>query len=318
MNAQGFLKHPKLDNERMIKIGYLSSGHASEYDSYTLGSSRIGMIDPAWLKKYIPKAVFYNLSVPGSTPYDQLAHIKYFLKEGFPVRHLIIQHDIEPAFEPPSGAIYMRLHPLVTGEPVWLLRLKYLVVFSKEAIVSKWEYNQLDHNVIFNINTGHLNAFTDNANSFLVKSQREKQFPLWVLKKRLDGMQNLYDICQENNIDVRVIVSPHNQHYMDKINTDGYLYELERLTRIFGGVWDFSGYNSVTTNDENYHEISHHRTYVARWLVAKIFYDNSVQNIPEDFGQLITLKNMQNYIAHRRLEVERRDIALHTRNGNSW
>ncbi|HAC64211.1 MAG TPA: hypothetical protein DCF68_11885, partial [Cyanothece sp. UBA12306] len=65
-------------------------------------------------------------------------------------------------------------------------------------------------------------------------------------------------------------------------------------------VWDFSGYNSITTqpiNDvmENYTDNSHYTEKVGNLVLNRIF-SYQLDQVPDDFGVLITPENIDNHL----------------------
>ncbi len=317
----GILPRPRLDNLRSIKIRYLREHH-DLYDSYIFGSSRIGILDPVWLERYLPERRFYNMFVPGSSPYDQVRHLRYFLRQGYTVKRIFLQYDIEPEYAPPPDMLFMRLHPLVTGENPVVAKARYLVLFSRDALEAKLRYNFDPPSVVYYPASGHMidlekerwieahpEEHLAREGTFHERVTREPVFPGWVLQQKLDGLSEFVALCRRHDIVLDVAVTPHNQIYLDRQNRQGYLYELRRLAEITGGYWDFSGYNSVTTNNLNYFESSHYRPQVAFWLLARI-YEQEPQSVPADFGRYVTPANLAGYLARRAAELDRRDQML--------
>ena len=81
-------------------------------------------------------------------------------------------------------------------------------------------------------------------------------------------------------------------------------------------IWDFSGYNSITTEAlpalhggqtimKNYIDSSHYTPYVGDLVLDRLFDSHPPGlKVPSDFGVLITSKNLDTHLAHIRAERE--------------
>ena len=67
--------------------------------------------------------------------------------------------------------------------------------------------------------------------------------------------------------------------------------------------YDFSGYNTVTTNDCNYYETSHYRPLVGNLIAARIFHDSTI-SVPDDFGKFITKNTIDNHIILLKKQID--------------
>lgn len=133
-------------------------------------------------------------------------------------------------------------------------------------------------------------------------------------QEKLNYFREIVQICQEKNINLKVFISPSHATQWTGTEAAGDWYwqqwenwkrELVKITPI----WDFSGYNSVTTepisNDmNNYYDSTHYRPIVSQLILAKMF--NQPVKIPDDFGVLLTPENVEANIERIREEKERR------------
>ena len=81
---------------------------------------------------------------------------------------------------------------------------------------------------------------------------------------------------------------------MDTFVIKDYLAYLKDIATITD-FYDFSGYNSITTNNCNYYERSHYRPFIGKLIAARIFNDKTVK-VPDDFGQLVTKENITEHL----------------------
>lgn len=101
-------------NERYLKVAHLLSP-GPRHDSLVIGSSIMGLIDPALLQSYFPGHDFYNFSFLAAQPAEILASLKALHKGGLPIRRIV--YGIEPiAFTDTAsyGPAHV-LHPLASG-----------------------------------------------------------------------------------------------------------------------------------------------------------------------------------------------------------
>lgn len=133
-------------------------------------------------------------------------------------------------------------------------------------------------------------------------------------QERLNYFREIVQICQEKNINLMVFFSPSHatQWTGTEASGDWYWQEWENwkkdLVKIIP-IWDFSGYNSVTTEPvsddmKNYYDSSHYRPAVSKLILAKML--NQPLEIPADFGMFLTPENLEENLQKIRNEKELR------------
>ncbi|MDP1879603.1 MAG: hypothetical protein Q8K60_01525 [Parachlamydiaceae bacterium] len=119
--------------------------------------------------------------------------------------------------------------------------------------------------------------------------------------KQIDFYQKLVNSCVEKGIDLRVFISPVSVDYCEAITIRGSWPKFERFKEIVSEifpVWDFSGYNSITTlaletkSGTFYSDSSHYKPVIGRMIISQL-YGKKIG--PDDFGVLITPENI---VAH--------------------
>ncbi|MGK7943200.1 MAG: hypothetical protein AB4058_01875, partial [Microcystaceae cyanobacterium] len=127
----------------------------------------------------------------------------------------------------------------------------------------------------------------------------------------LKEFQKIVDICQENKIELTVFISPSHAIQWESIAAterwDTFEKWKREIVKIYP-VWDFSGYNSVTTEPlsedqlmENYTDSSHYTAKVGYLVIDRIMNDNE-STVPDDFGVLITQDNIEQQLNQVRLD----------------
>ncbi len=139
-----------------------------------------------------------------------------------------------------------------------------------------------------------------------------------------DDFETLLETAHRNNVNLKIIISPFHAYYTEVINHLGLwpLFEewKRRLVNInetvgekFGRppfeIWDFGGYNSITTEtvpSENhpkevmrwYLEPSHYSSNTGDLILDRIFeYDAAGRNLPADFGVVLTPESIEEALA---------------------
>jgi hypothetical protein len=128
----------------------------------------------------------------------------------------------------------------------------------------------------------------------------------------LDNFKKIVEICQKKNIDLKIFISPSHAIDLEAIRATGrwevyerWLREVVKITP----VWDFYGYNSITTepisnNMKNYADNSHYTKEIGDLVLDKIL-NFQAKKVPQDFGILLTPENVEVQI-----QKLRRDRAL--------
>lgn len=125
----------------------------------------------------------------------------------------------------------------------------------------------------------------------------------------VNDFKELIDICRERNINVKVFISPSHATDMEAIRVSGQWEKFENMKRTLCNitpVWDFSGYNSITTenitsNRQYYWDSSHYKKIVGDKILDKI---NGIDNSPVDFGVIITPENIDRHLKYIRKSRE--------------
>lgn len=126
-------------------------------------------------------------------------------------------------------------------------------------------------------------------------------------EKYLNDFREIVKICQENNIELIIFISPSHATQWEAIRVTRQWQTFEQwkrdLVKIVP-VWDFSGYNTITTEPiedqmNNYTDNSHYTPSVGDLVLNRIFNRNS-ESLPDDFGILITPQNIEKHLGNIR------------------
>ena len=119
------------------------------------------------------------------------------------------------------------------------------------------------------------------------------------------------DLSQKNRIKLILFISPcHGTHWEAMKRKDKWsnFEEWKRKIVEISDVFDFSGYNSITTeaihnNMKNYTENSHYTPQVGNLILNRIL-SYKEEEVPEDFGILINQENIESNLEKIRQDRE--------------
>jgi hypothetical protein len=301
-------------NDRYAKIEFLEK-RKERFNSYIMGSSRLLYTSPAIVEKYIPTAKFYNLATVLATIYEHLLHVKFLIKNGYPVKNLYIglDYDINRAVTVYDDENFvLKLHPDVSNENRILFYWSYLSIIPKADIKRKLRANfkkksgqkaKFDWNSISNDVMVAKREFREepilSENSDQDMMARKRRLKAKIARKRsleenLEALRELVALCRQHHINLFLYTTPYRKVLLESFTTQNYIMFLRELSKITP-YWDFSGYNSVTMDPANYTDQSHYNASVSRWIAARIFNDRT-EAVPRDFGVWVTQENIESHL----------------------
>ncbi len=317
-------------NLSYVKVNYLLE-NKTRFDSFLFGSSRVGSIDVT----KIPGGRYYNLFCPGGLPEEHLQHIRFLLKSSVPIRNIMIglddfSYQVDPRSHLPD--LDLEPHPKVSGKNSFtfyaehVFRLKRLVPQVKAYI----KYNQRLQAHSVNLNdffdlTGTGTMICSNCDSDIERNVKAHissarflepaQYRI-VLEDRtavtLQSLKEIVNLAKQNNIHLIVFLNP--LHKLTYLNTDLDLFaRFKKGLAEFTRYYDFTGLNSITTNNYYYYETSHYRRPVGD-MMLKVMLGTPEISVPDDFGFLVTRENIDAHVQKQCSELDRVVIGLNTTN----
>jgi hypothetical protein len=127
----------------------------------------------------------------------------------------------------------------------------------------------------------------------------------------LNNFKTTVNLCKQHNIDLKIFISPVHAAQLEAIRVAGIWSIFEQWKREISKVmpvWDFSDYNSITTepisNDmKNFFESVHYRKEVGDLILNRIFHYHE-ETVPDDFGILLTAGNSESHLEKIRADRE--------------
>ncbi|MDJ0746376.1 MAG: hypothetical protein QNJ32_23845 [Xenococcaceae cyanobacterium MO_167.B27] len=310
--------------ERRSKANDITYG---EYDTIILGTSRaLRTLDPNHPVFKNRKA--YNLSLRGSNIYEIYQVYNYARKKQalktvvFPLDFLTFTDKRTVSGDFKSSQFYLK--PYSWGF------LKYNLSIDQLFLSLKTIKNNLE-GIKANNSSGFMpfgkevedyrKAFDGIlTGNFLVNQQTYAGYSY--SQNRLDLFRKIVADCLANDIELYLFISPVHARQLEAISIMGLFPTFEqwkqdlvtiveeeatKLNKPAPLLWDFSGYNSITTEAiplpgetgtmQWYRESSHYSKKLGDILLDIIFnYPQKVAGVSEDFGTIITTKNIEEHL----------------------
>lgn len=304
----------KIKNNTMSsQITKFYTAKRSDAKVLLIGTSRTEHINPEFLQRYTNDKI-YNLGLPGSGVDVQKKNIEYFIEKRN-ISMIIIGLDffsfnpknIDQEAESRSSRYQDDYLSDYLDSLLSIKTLKKSIKTLKDNIKNEhlgidytngWRNYENDYNLIKKYGNSHIERkvveqikdYSSKIYNFNYPPFKEPSS----ISKPLNELKEIVQLCKENNVKLYMFISPLYSEITDLIYKRGYnetyTYWKKELSK-YENIYDFSGYNSITTNLSNYVDGSHYQTKLAPLMFAKIFNDMSV-DVPLDFGIVLNSKNI--------------------------
>ncbi|MBE9079675.1 hypothetical protein IQ241_20665 [Romeria aff. gracilis LEGE 07310] len=152
-----------------------------------------------------------------------------------------------------------------------------------------------------------LKRFQTNLRNYLEWSYRRYELS----ESGLDDLRQIIALGQQHDIEIQVFISPVHAVQLEAIRASGLWSDYETWKREIAEitpVWDFSGYNSITSEavdqiTDNYLESAHYLHPVGDLVLNRIL-DYEAETVPDDFGVLLTPETVEPHIEQIRRDRE--------------
>jgi hypothetical protein len=295
-------------NKNFIKTRFIAR-NPERFDCLVMGSSRVNSIDVRKIQGYRA----YNVHYSGGLPRDHLENIRYLLKKGAKIKLILLGLDEFSYKDNPDDRLYQPLrhpYPPVLDQHPLPFYLRYYFSFLDweimQVVLNGYKKRLFEKTVE---NAVYYDIF-DSGQMFFYQTEREieadpekhRNDPKFLrhynnprdnLKGALEDLREIVRLAQAHKVRLVLFINPlHKNVFLDcGADLERFKRELSRLS----GFYDFSGLNSVTTDNFNYLETSHYRLRVGDLVIARIFADRTVK-VPEDFGRWVTRENIDQHL----------------------
>jgi hypothetical protein len=276
-------------NEQFIKVTHLLR-HADQYDSLIFGNSRANALSVS----RFPNGRWYNFSVSGSLPAENLYNLNILSLHGMAIKRILVGLDGTFSSDPDRAEMlpykpypqHLREWPAfnasyVLSIPSWnLIERSYK---PKDAVRYDYTY------------TGQM-FFTDaeqridrdpqkHIETFLtsgVLDARPGQQEEYRYADTLREIRALKVFCDAHDITLTLFIHPVSKPVRERYNESAFQLFRTELAQITP-YWDFSDLSDVTANPLNYFELDHYR----RW-VGDLMIDRMMGTATTTFGRFVS------------------------------
>jgi len=306
VNIEGFNKNKNyISNDARTKF---YNAKRANPNVLLIGTSRTEHINPKDLAKYFPEDTnIYNLAIKGSGVTLHKKNIEYFIKnydidtiiyglDLFSFNSLANRFDEELKYTRYNDYYIEDYVDILFGAKQFSRAFRTLKSnlkkdpttidlntgwFDEVEMTEKIKKGGLEFLKKHTEDTIVNNIFTKSImyNSSEFKSKNS-------IDKTLDTFDGIYSLCKTNNIKLHIFISPIYSRITKLIFQKGYgetyKYWKKRLSK-YPGIIDFSGYNSITNNIENFVDGSHYNDNTSKIIIERLFNEKN-NTIPSDFG----------------------------------
>ncbi|MEB3828329.1 hypothetical protein [Phormidium sp. CCY1219] len=151
--------------------------------------------------------------------------------------------------------------------------------------------------------------FANMMGGFMEREGYYKEYEL--SQEFLGALRDLVEIAKSRDIELKLFISPAHAAQWETLRLAGLWPEFEQWKREvvkIAPVWDFSGYNSITTEsidrEMNYYwDSSHYRESVGDLIINRLF-DYQTEKVPSDFGVVIDAESVESHLQNIRRDRE--------------
>lgn len=289
---------------------------SDNYDAYLLGGSKAGTYQTEKLQE-LDGYCYYNLYETGGSFYEYELETAFLIEHADPKKIILNISGGEVRFLKRSQKdMSYRIPAVMTGEAVFQETLDFLFMDISEA------FDRLEERSggkqYYELTTGGYRNLTKYYER--VESDWEKFTQQYVLEsfdshmktlfannrnvhyydESIESIRNIKKMCDDNGVELLVIVAPSFIGEMSEHDSSGYWEFLNRIALITD-YWDFSGYHEINLNPYNFYNEGHFYYEMADLIVDTI---NGTDSYP-GFGFYVTKENVAEHLAEREADYKR-------------
>ena len=282
-------------NKNFIKTEYICRT-PDRFDAFIFGSSRVTAIHAEKVEGYH----FYNMTYSEGVPEEHRQNLEVMLARGVRPRLVVVGIDnISFLIDP----ILHREDPLRSPYPV-NRREKldfYLNYFEPIMVVKSLEITYfMPRGIIHSRNLYDTGWELDYGIHTAVDwSQAQPEWNMRYVNRSpqaLEEIRALKQLCDEHGIELILFTNPMHPLTFAKAVENGYGEFLRGVAEITG-FYNFSGYNDITLNNDNYLETSHYKAEVGDLILDVLFSGKKDEHlISQGFGLYVTPDNCQDFL----------------------
>lgn len=279
-------------NQNFVKMIFLQD-HPCKYDTYIVGSSRVGKIP----NELIADQKIYNLTYSEGLPAEHLNNLTLLLKNKVQIKSVLLGLDEFSYQRDPQRHLTELLripHPAITHENYILFLMKYI----------RWhEYKFHEKEVTYDIiSSGRplpppsLVKYI-NEHPIAHANRQEMQDPPYYQQpyrsQTITEIKNIISLCKENHIKLTFFINPVFINTYLKSDIRDFIRFKKELATITS-FYDFAYINSITKNPFFYYDSSHYREPAGEMILEKLGY-LPLRTAPQDFGIYVTPQSIESH-----------------------
>lgn len=297
-------------NQHYAKMRHLINDKHS-WDSYLFGASRVGKINPG----LIPDGNYYNMNYSEGLPGEHLVDIKVLLEKGVPVRNIMIGLDnFSYAMRPEDHYGQIMRHPYdALDSKRYIFQIKYLYSVPYIGIINNIRSKNNNYYLInFNIPgngmqnlervdkkierdiESHLKNERFNETNIVTFGEEIEKKHMVIMEETIRDIVEIIKLSERYGFNLYFFINPTGKTYYLQSNPYHFLQFKEKLAQV-ANYWDFSGFNTITTNNYFWYETAHYRTIVGDLIACKMTGCKNIK-VPDDFGVFVTKENVNQHI----------------------
>lgn len=311
-------------NQHFLKARYIAF-NPKKFDSFVFGSSRVNAINVSKLKN----GKWYNMTYSEGLPAEHLRHLRFFKERGVEIKNVLIGlDDFSYKIDPKTHFDQMlrQPYPPTIGESALNYYIRYLIRLPDKKVLKstlqayqdrkKGVKTYFDHYDFYNTGRGDTSFLDEKIEQNPEQYRNDERFKkpsVWRgnrIKETLEEIKAIVDFCKTNKINLVIFINPHHHNTYLNSNLPQFFYFKKELAKITD-YYDFSGLNSITTDNYYFYETSHYRTIVGDMMLKRIFGYPDVK-VPDDFGVKVTKENIDEHLKRQKEEVKKYTNALNS------
>lgn len=281
-------------NKNYMKMVYVLH-EPEKFDTFLFGSSRVGFVNAAKLDG----ARAYNMTGSMGLPREHLDNLKTMLSHGIVPKTVILEvDDVSYRMDPDNNRHehqrapyeYLRAHPLAFAElylcPVVALDAREIIRYSSRNAQEEADFYAYGSTITYG-----------ERGKYSPKTHEDLSGPSY-MDGAMEALAETAQLCRDNGIELIVFVTPlHYATYTGALERGDYYEFLRRLAEITP-FYNFSGYNDVTVDADNYMDTSHYLAEVGDMIIDCIWHGRVDETLhSQGFGWYTDADNVEALIA---------------------
>lgn len=307
--------------QRELKAQHVAR-YSDQYDAYLIGGSKAGSYRTEKLQE-LDGYRYYNMYEVGGNFYEYEMETAYLLEHAAPKKIVLnISGGEVRILQRDQNNITTKIPAVMTGasKPAEIVDFLFKDIGKsldrmKERMGGK-QYYELTPGGERNLNKYYekvesdwdnftaksvLKPFNEHMKRLFTTNQAKPYF-----KECLQSLKNIKKMCDENGVELLVIVSPSFIGEMSEHDSTYYWDYLNEIALITD-YWDFSGYTEINLNPYNYYNEGHFYYEMTDLMIDTM---NGIDSYP-GFGYYVTRENAAAHIAERKSDYERLQQEYH-------